>query len=60
MRPHLEEILRNTEAAGSTAKSFLTLEDAALRLGVMCTVGPLRCVGLMTQFHREHPGVTVN
>ena len=60
MRPHLEEILRNTESAGSTAKSFLTLENAALRLGVMCTVGPLRCVGLMSQFHREHPGVTVN
>src|SRR6185369_1720399 len=60
MRPHLEQVLRNTEAAGTTAKSFLTLEDAALRLGVMCTVGPLRCVGLMTQFHREHPGVSVN
>ena len=60
MRPHLEEILRNTDSAGSTAKSFLTLEDAALRLGVMCTVGPLRCVGLMSQFHREHPGVTVS
>jgi len=60
MRPHLEQVLRNTEAAGTTAKSFLTLEDAALRLGVMCTVGPLRCVGLMTQFHREHPGVSVS
>jgi DNA-binding transcriptional LysR family regulator len=60
MRPHLEDILRNTDAAGSTAKSFLTLEDAALRLGVMCTVGPLRCAGLMAQFHREHPGVALS
>jgi DNA-binding transcriptional LysR family regulator len=59
MRPYLEKILRNTEAAGSTAKSFLTLEAAALRLGVMCTVGPRRCVRLMAQFHHEHPGVSV-
>jgi len=60
MRPHLEDVLRNTEAAGTTARSFLTLEDGALRLGVMCTVGPLRCTGLMTRFNREHPGVSVN
>ena len=38
MRPHLEEVLRNTEAASSTAKSFLTLQNAPLRLGVMCTL----------------------
>jgi DNA-binding transcriptional LysR family regulator len=60
MRPHLEDVLRNTEAAGTTAKSFLTLEDGALRLGVMCTVGPLRCVGLMTRFNHEHPAIAVS
>ncbi len=60
MRPHLTEVLHNSQAAVSTAKSFLALKNAALRLGVMCTVGPLRCVGLMTQFSREHPGVAVN
>jgi LysR family hydrogen peroxide-inducible transcriptional activator len=60
MRPHLEEVLRNTEAAGTTARSFLSLAEGALRLGVMCTVGPLRCVGLMTRFNREHPGITVS
>src|SRR5262249_39280010 len=38
MRPHLQNILSNTESATTTAKSFLTLEDAPLRLGVMCTV----------------------
>jgi LysR family transcriptional regulator, hydrogen peroxide-inducible genes activator len=60
MRPHLEEVLRNTKAATTTAKSFLTLDDAPLRLGVMCTVGPLRCIGLLAQFSREHPGVEVS
>ncbi len=57
MKPHLEEVLRNTQAAASTAKSFLTLEDAPLRLGVMCTVGPLRCVGLLAQFNKDNPGI---
>ena len=60
MRPHLEEVLRNTGAAGTTAKSFLTLDGGALRLGVMCTVGPLRCVGVMTRFNREHPAIAVS
>jgi DNA-binding transcriptional LysR family regulator len=60
LRPHLEDVLRNTESATTTAKSFLTLEDAPLRLGVMCTVGPLRCVGLLAQFNKENPGVAVS
>ena len=60
MRSHLEGVLSNTEAAGTTAKSFLTLQDGAVRLGVMCTVGPLRCVGVMTRFNREHPAIAVS
>ena len=60
VRPHLEEVLHNTEAAGTTAKSFLTLQDGALRLGVMCTVGPLRCVSVMSRFNREHPAIQVS
>jgi Transcriptional regulator len=60
MRPHLEEILSDAAAAATTAKSYLTLENAPLRLGIMCTVGPLRCVGLMSQFNREHPGVAIS
>src|ERR1700752_201950 len=57
MRPHLEQIVRTAEQATSTAKSFLRLEEAPLRLGVMCTVGPTRCIGLLAQFKKAHPGV---
>lgn len=57
MKPHLENVLRNTEAAATTAKKFLTLENAPLRLGVMCTVGPTRCVGLLAQFNKDHRGI---
>src|SRR5262249_22807497 len=59
MRPHLQDILRNADAAATTARSFLTLENAPLRLGVMCTVGPLRCIGLLAEFNRGHRGVAV-
>ena len=59
MRPHLEQIVSNAEQAATTAKSFLRLEEAPLRLGVMCTVGPTRCIGLLAQFNKEHPGVDV-
>ena len=59
MRPHLEQIAVNAEKAATTAKSFLKLDDAPLRLGVMCTVGPTRCIGLLAQFNKEHPGVDV-
>ena len=57
MKPHLEDVLRNTQAATTTAKSLLKLEDAPLNLGVMCTIGPLRCVGLLAQFRKDHPGI---
>ena len=59
MRPHLERISKNAEQAATTAKSFLRLEEAPLRLGVMCTVGPTRCIGLLAQFNKENPGVDV-
>jgi LysR family hydrogen peroxide-inducible transcriptional activator len=53
MRRHLEQIAKNTEQAATPAKCF------PLRLGVMCTVGPTRCIGLLAQFNQEHPGVDV-
>ena len=59
MKPHLEQILREADAARSTAKSFLTLDNAALNLGVMCTIGPLRFAGFLADFHRDNPGIEI-
>jgi LysR family transcriptional regulator, hydrogen peroxide-inducible genes activator len=59
MRPHLEEVFRQTDAAKQTAKRFLKLEAAPLRLGVMCTIGPVRFVGLLNDFRARHPGIEV-
>jgi LysR family hydrogen peroxide-inducible transcriptional activator len=57
MKPHLEQILSESESAKTTARQFLRLDDAPLNLGVMCTIGPLRFMGFLTQFRMEHPGI---
>ena len=59
MRPHLEEVFRQTDAASQAAKSFLRLEAAPLRLGVMCTIGPVRFIGFLNDFRERHPGIEV-
>jgi len=59
MRPHLEQVLSEAGAARSTASSFLRLERARLKLGVMCTIGPMRFVEFLNRFHAASPGVEV-
>lgn len=60
VKPQLEVILRQTELAKSTAKSFVQLKDAPLKIGVMCTVGPMRFVGFLSGFGRAHKGVELS
>jgi LysR family hydrogen peroxide-inducible transcriptional activator len=60
VRPQLETILKQSEQARSTALSFLQLRDAPLRLGVMCTIGPVRFVSFLSRFGADHPGVEVS
>jgi LysR family hydrogen peroxide-inducible transcriptional activator len=57
MQPHLEEVMARTTAAKAQATRFLRLESAHLRLGVMCTIGPLRFVGFLNRFRADHPGI---
>ena len=59
MQPQLEQVWKQTEMAKTTAKSFLKLEDAALNVGLMCTIGPLRGIGFLNTFRRDHPGIDV-
>jgi LysR family transcriptional regulator, hydrogen peroxide-inducible genes activator len=60
MRPHLEQVFHQTETARTTAKSFLKLENAPLNLGVMCTVGPMRFVGFLSEFRKRNPGIEIS
>ena len=59
MRIHLDEVFNRSESVKRAAKSFLSLEDASLTLGVMCTIGPLRFASFLNAFRVHHPGVNV-
>ena len=39
------------------ASRFLCLTDAHLKVGIMCTIGPRRFTGLLTDFNRRHKGI---
>src|SRR6516225_7925917 len=56
LEPHLRQLSANADAAKSTAKKFLNLQDAQIRLGIMCTVGPARFMGFLAGFHAANPG----
>jgi DNA-binding transcriptional LysR family regulator len=57
MRPHLTQVLIETDAAKERARSFARLEDVELKLGMMCTIGPRRFVPFLQAFRERHPKV---
>lgn len=59
IEPHLRQLLADAEAAKTTAKRFLNLEEAQIRLGVMCTVGPARFMGFLAGFRSANPGCEI-
>jgi len=56
IEPHLRQLSADADAAKSTAKKFLNLQEAQIRLGIMCTVGPARFMGFLAGFHAANPG----
>jgi LysR family transcriptional regulator, hydrogen peroxide-inducible genes activator len=60
LRPHLTEILQETEAVKTTARSFLKLDNAGLNVGIMCTIGPLQFMGFLAKFRLDQPGIELS
>jgi DNA-binding transcriptional LysR family regulator len=60
MKPRLEEVLTELGQATREAKRFLTMSDAKLTVGIMCTVGPVRFAGLLAEFRKRHQGAEVS
>jgi LysR family transcriptional regulator, hydrogen peroxide-inducible genes activator len=59
IEPHLRQLAADAEAAKTTAQKFLSLQEAQIRLGVMCTVGPARFMGFLADFDRAYPGCKI-
>jgi LysR family transcriptional regulator, hydrogen peroxide-inducible genes activator len=59
LRPHFERIIGELSAVKIDAKRFLTLEQANVNLGIMCTVGPTRFTTLLSHFSACYPGISL-
>lgn len=57
MRPFLEQIFENMQAAKTRARDMLQLKRASLEVGLMCTIGPTKLVDLIGGFRRRYPDV---
>ena len=59
MKPHFTQIMSEMGDIKRDAQRFLTLDQASVTLGVMCTIGPTRFTGLLADFRGRHPGVSL-
>ena len=59
LEPHLREVLDRTALAQETASRFLRLDSAQLRLGVMCTIGPVRFISFLGRFRADNSGIDI-
>lgn len=59
MRPHLSQVLAETDAAKERARSFAKAEDTDLRVGLMCTIGPARLLPFLQAFRDRHPRINL-
>jgi len=57
--PHLEQVHQQSLDAKRKAQEFLSLKDATLKLGIMCTVTPSQFVPLVTGFRQGYPNVVL-
>lgn len=57
LRPRFQQVLDELTGVRQEASRFLCLADAHLKVGIMCTIGPRRFTGLLTDFHMRHKGI---
>ncbi len=60
MRTRFASISQQTFEARTAARQLLNLERSTLNVGIMCTIGPARIMGLLATFQRDNPGVEIN
>lgn len=60
VRDPLTKVMDETERTKKEALAFLKLDDAPLKLGVMCTIGPARLTGILEHLHKAFPGIQIH
>ena len=59
VKPHLEKLSQEKDAAIEVARNFRLLRATPLRIGVMPTIGPARVSRCLALFRTAHPGIEV-
>jgi DNA-binding transcriptional LysR family regulator len=59
VRPQLEEIAARAKGVELAARQFLKLENAPLRLGALCTIGPAIITKFLKEFSHRNPAVEI-
>jgi DNA-binding transcriptional LysR family regulator len=59
MQPYFEDMLSQTQAAHAFARSFANLDGISLRIGVMCTIGPIMVSDFLRSFAESHQGLDI-
>jgi DNA-binding transcriptional LysR family regulator len=59
VRPQLEEIAARAKGVELAAQQFLKLENAPLRLGALCTIGPAIVTKFLKEFSKRNPSVEI-
>ncbi len=55
VKPHIEAVFSASEAAKADADGFKSQDQAAIKLGVMSTIGPSQMVGFIARLRDEIP-----
>ncbi len=55
MRPYFTSMIDSKNAALKTARGFVETTSATLNLGLMCTIGPARMIGLFQSWYKRNP-----
>ena len=59
VRPYLEALMTQIVTAKTRASEFAQIKDVSLAVGMMCTIGPQRLIGLMKKYRDQYPGVYI-
>ncbi len=59
VRPSLERALALTDSVKAEAADYSTMAAATLRLGIMCTIGPVRLVPIISHLTMKAPQINI-
>ncbi|MEZ5668946.1 MAG: LysR family transcriptional regulator [Alphaproteobacteria bacterium] len=57
MQPYLQQVMAGIETAKNEARSLRQVQRRSLKLGLMCTIGPMRLLPLIGGFRARNPDV---